>query len=261
MAFLIGQGDLEKARSLVDRALNTINYREDNEKFNIWVAALNTEVMYGSDEDSLALLNKALSRTDARKLYLAAVDVFERAGKHGHVEDCLKAVCRKYSGSMEVWLRAVRYRLEEKSDGNGDDNREGNDDNDASEKGERVKATLDRALKCLPSSEHIKMISQTALLEFKKGDPERGRGLFENILRNYPKRLDLWSVYLDQEIAQGHENESRTRSLFERCTHLTLPAKKMKFLFKRWMEWEKKVGGDVGHVKQRAMDFVQSVGG
>ena len=25
-----------------------------------------------------------------------------------------------------------------------------------------------------------------------------GRAIFEGILRNYPKRLDLWSVYLDQ---------------------------------------------------------------
>ncbi len=38
-------------------------------------------------------------------------------------------------------------------------------------------------------------------MEFKEGDPERGRGVFEGILRNYPKRLDLWSIYLDQACA------------------------------------------------------------
>jgi hypothetical protein len=26
---------------------------------------------------------------------------------------------------------------------------------------------------------------------------------FESILRNYPKRTDIWSVYIDQEIKQG----------------------------------------------------------
>lgn len=35
-------------------------------------------------------------------------------------------------------------------------------------------------------------------MEFKHGSPERGRAIFEGIVRNYPKRLDLWSVYLDQ---------------------------------------------------------------
>ena len=42
------------------------------------------------------------------------------------------------------------------------------------------------------------VITQTGLLEFKAGSAERGRSIFEGVLRNYPKRLDLWSVYLDQ---------------------------------------------------------------
>ena len=35
-------------------------------------------------------------------------------------------------------------------------------------------------------------------MDFHKGSADRGRSIFESILRNYPKRLDLWSVYLDQ---------------------------------------------------------------
>lgn len=42
------------------------------------------------------------------------------------------------------------------------------------------------------------VITQAALAEFRLGNPERGRSLFEGVLRNYPRRLDLWSVYLDQ---------------------------------------------------------------
>lgn len=38
---------------------------------------------------------------------------------------------------------------------------------------------------------------------------ERGRSLFEGVLRNYPKRLDLWSVYLDQEVAAGDPQRIR----------------------------------------------------
>lgn len=60
------------------------------------------------------------------------------------------------------------------------------------------------------------------------GIPERGRSFFENMLRNYPKRMDLWSVYLDQEIRAGDLH--RCRSLFDRVTYLKLPPKKMKVL-------------------------------
>lgn len=42
------------------------------------------------------------------------------------------------------------------------------------------------------------MLSAAAVAEFKVGSAERGRAIFEDVLRNYPKRTDLWSVYLDQ---------------------------------------------------------------
>nr|GEW74173.1 rRNA biogenesis protein RRP5 [Tanacetum cinerariifolium] len=42
----------------------------------------------------------------------------------------------------------------------------------------------------------------------------------------YPKRIDLWSVYLDQEIRLGDVDV--IRALFERTICLELPIKKMK---------------------------------
>jgi rRNA biogenesis protein RRP5 len=37
-------------------------------------------------------------------------------------------------------------------------------------------------------------------MEFKSGEPERARTIFEGIVDTYPKRLDLWWIYIDQEI-------------------------------------------------------------
>ena len=239
MAFDISLGEVDRARALAERALAAIHYREEGEKFNIWVAWLNLEVAYGSEEAALALLGRALCHADARRMYLAGVDVFERAGKGGLVEDCLKAMCRKFADSPEVWLRAVKYRL-------------------AAGEGEAAQRLLDRSLKSLPRHEHVRMVSQAALLEFRCGDAERGRSLFEGVLRNFPKRLDLWSVYLDQEIGTG--DAPRARALFERATSLSLPPKKMKFLFKRYLDYERERGtaAGVAHVKRRALEFVES---
>lgn len=39
---------------------------------------------------------------------------------------------------------------------------------------------------------------RAALAEFRLGCAERGRSVFEGVLVNYPKRTDLWNVYLDQ---------------------------------------------------------------
>jgi len=65
---------------------------------------------------------------------------------------------------------------------------------------EGIQPVVNRALLSLPRKKHIKFISKTAILEFKSGVPDRGRSMFEGVLREYPKRTDLWSVYLDQVI-------------------------------------------------------------
>lgn len=102
---------------------------------------------------------------------------------------------------------------------------------------DRVKCAVRSHVDCTPCAASVKnmasygvscmqVITQAGLLEFKSGSVERGRGIFEGVLRNYPKRLDLWSVYLDQEIKVGEQ--PRIRALFERAAAMDLPAKKMK---------------------------------
>ena len=41
-------------------------------------------------------------------------------------------------------------------------------------------------------------------MEYKLGDPERGKTIFEGIVESHPKRNDLWSVYLDMEASQNN---------------------------------------------------------
>lgn len=52
---------------------------------------------------------------------------------------------------------------------------------------------------------------------------------------------------------------SRTRSLLSRATSLSLPPKKMKLLFRRWLEYEQAHGSpaDVAAVKQRAVQYME----
>lgn len=50
-------------------------------------------------------------------------------------------------------------------------------------------------------------------MEFKHGEAERGRTIFEGVMSNYPKRVDLWSIYLDMEIRAGEQDIIRYVSL------------------------------------------------
>lgn len=53
------------------------------------------------------------------------------------------------------------------------------------------------------------MIAKFAQLEFRYGDVERGRNMFDKVLSTYPKRTDLWSVFIDLMVKHGSQKEIR----------------------------------------------------
>ena len=48
----------------------------------------------------------------------------------------------------------------------------------------------------------VDVIVKFSQYEFQYGDVERGKTMLESVLRNYPKRVDVWSVYIDLLIKQ-----------------------------------------------------------
>lgn len=63
-------------------------------------------------------------------------------------------------------------------------------------------------------------IERFAQNEFEHGSIERGRSIFEGLMASYPKRLDLWNVYLDKEVKAGEPRAARNlleRLVRDRC--------------------------------------------
>lgn len=55
----------------------------------------------------------------------------------------------------------------------------------------------------------VDVIAKFAQLEFRYGDSERGRTMFDKVLTSYPKRTDLWSVFIDLMIKHGSQKDVR----------------------------------------------------
>lgn len=55
----------------------------------------------------------------------------------------------------------------------------------------------------------VDVISKFAQLEFRYGDAEKGRTMFDKVLTTYPKRTDLWSVFIDLMVKHGSQKEVR----------------------------------------------------
>lgn len=126
------------------------------------------------------------------------------------------------------------------------------------------KTILQRSLQALPKSNHINIISKFGMLEYKNGNPEHGRTMFEGIVSNYQKRMDIWSIYMDMEVKYGGGkiNQAQARHLFERC--LALPEiskkpKKMKLVFRKYMEFESSLGNEnkLTELRQRVEQYLE----
>lgn len=81
IAYYVGLSQIEKAREISRRALKTINFREEQEKLNVWVAMLNLENSYGTEATLDTVFKEAIQANDAKTVYLRLVDIYERAGK------------------------------------------------------------------------------------------------------------------------------------------------------------------------------------
>ncbi|GAB2295441.1 hypothetical protein Dimus_029608 [Dionaea muscipula] len=240
MSFKLDSADIEGARSIAERGLKTINVTYEAEKLNIWVAYLNLENEHGNPREEAVkrIFQRALQFCDPLKVHVELLGMYERTGQNELADDLLEKMTKKFKNSIQVWLRRVQWLVNQNKDG--------------------VENVINRALLSLPRPEHITFLSQVAILEFKLGLPDRGRSMFEKILREFPKRRDLWSVYLDQEIRLG--DVDLIRALFERATSLSLPAKKMKFLFKKYLNYEKSLGDQerVQYVVKKAREYIES---
>jgi rRNA biogenesis protein RRP5 len=122
-----------------------------------------------------------------------------------------------------------------------------------------AKELLARSLQSLSRHKHIEVISKYALAEFDFGSVDRGRVLFEELLNNYPKRSDLWHLYVDKETKLG--NFVQARHLFERMTAGKSSTRNMKTIFKKYLAFESQHGTEDTQeaVKQKARDYVQSL--
>ena len=47
MAFHVERADLDRARAVAQRAVDTISFREEEERYNVWVAWVNVEFRFG----------------------------------------------------------------------------------------------------------------------------------------------------------------------------------------------------------------------
>ncbi|KAH9947721.1 hypothetical protein B0H21DRAFT_852620 [Amylocystis lapponica] len=238
MSFQLQLSEVEKAREIARRALRTINFREEQEKLNVWIALLNLENIYGTDETLETTFKDAARHNDSKTVHLRVAAIFDQSDKFEKAEEQYQRTSKKFGQSSKVWTLFGEFYLKHG-------------------KLEEARKLLPRSLQSLEKRKHLKTISRFAQMEYKFGDPERGKTLFEGIVDSHPKRWDLWSVYMDMEASQG--DIMSLRNLFDRVLVLKMNNHKAKSFFKKWLELERRIGDEEGQaaVKAKAIAYTQ----
>ncbi|XP_076435937.1 protein RRP5 homolog [Babylonia areolata] len=213
----LGRGKVDVARSLANQALQTIAIEEQQEKLNVWLALLNLENLYGTQEDVAKTLTRALEVSDPLKLYRRVAAMYSASGSLEEAEHIHKTMLRRFKQDRHVW---IDYGLFLYKNGRYD----------------AARKLLQRALLSIDRKDHVTTITQFASLECKHGESERGFTMFDKVLAEYPKRFDVMTVYTDMVILTG--DLDKARELFERSWTL----KPSMRLFKKYLQFEEKHG-------------------
>lgn len=252
MAFHLQVSEPAKAREIAERALKTINVREEAEKLNIWTAYLNLENAYGTDETLLEVFKRACQYSDEQVVHERLTTIYIKTGKHDvrtetssaglfewilinsqKADDLFQNMTKKFGAkSPAVWINYAHFL------------------HNTVQEPDRARALLSRATQALPTHAHVPVMTKFAALEFRSasGDPEHGRTLFEKLLSAYPKKFDLWNQLLDLEVSahakvEGKKDGATVRDVFERGLKTKgLKAHRAKSWFQRWSKWEEQNG-------------------
>lgn len=244
MAFYLSLADIPSARKVAEKALGRIEFRQETEKLNVWTAVMTLEHKYGTDDSLQKTIDRACGHCNPKQVYLRVCEILEKdasatpeSGKRANA--MYTKMCKKFKSKKKVWLAHLEYLLKRS-------------------RHQEAHALLKRALLSLASYKHAETMSKFAQLEFEYGSAERARTLFDGILERYPKRLDLFFVYLDKEIKFGKVASARS-SLEQKVQQAKLSDKQMKSLFKKWFRMEEEYGSDEQqqYVKDTARDYVQ----
>ncbi|XP_055926112.1 protein RRP5 homolog isoform X1 [Argiope bruennichi] len=184
-------GDVNKAKVLLQRGIKTINFREDEEKLNLWKALMNLEAYHVSREALLATFEEALKYNDTRKVYLHMLQLLINTEKTEELEIFKDKILKKFKTDKEVYLTLCEYYMKHGAKKEG-------------------RSLFERSLQCVSPKEHPDILGKFANLEYKYGDIERSLNLYEEILVKYPKRKDLKSIYIQVLKSQGQEERANS---------------------------------------------------
>uniref|UniRef100_A0A915EMV0 Suppressor of forked domain-containing protein n=1 Tax=Ditylenchus dipsaci TaxID=166011 RepID=A0A915EMV0_9BILA len=197
--------------------------------------------MFGTEDSMREVFSRACASTDSLKMHKHLAKALKNCSKNEEAGDVFESMLKKFkSKDLEVWYLYAEHLMEI---------------------GETSKARdlLHRAIQCLEKKHHVAVLCRFAQMEYRHGDVERGKTMFEKIVHTYGKKTIVWTLFIDMVLK--YESIAEARKVFERAIADNQMSSKLKIFFKKWMDAEEKFGDDESQnlVRERAVKMVDEL--
>lgn len=108
MVFHVQATEIDRARAIAQKALKTIDVREQQERLNIWVALLNMELRYGSKDAFEEAMKEALLVNEPFKVYSVCLKIFGDCKRVQELNDTVMIMTKKFRQNPECWLNSAQ---------------------------------------------------------------------------------------------------------------------------------------------------------
>lgn len=222
IAFHMQSIEIEKARAVAKRALQSINLSESQERLNIWTIFMNLEHEFGTKDSYDEIFKEAATCNNSLPIYLLAIENHVGKGELSEANIKWRKLKREHKNNIQMWIKVGKIYYE-------------------NQKFEEARKLKDEGLKTITDkSMQIDLIVKFAIFEFTYGFVNQGQSLFETIVQSDPKRVSVWSTYIDQLVKKNEIDLARR--VLDRAVGNKIPFKKMKTLFKKYYQFEKEHG-------------------
>lgn len=220
--YFLDNVETEKARIVCRRALKTINFRQEKEKLKVWLHLIKIEAKYGGKERLQATIAEAARLNDPHLVYSRTAKLLTNCNELDEAERVYQLLLKTNQKSVDMMIEYIEFLMQHRKDS------------------ERARTLYEKSCKDITKNNLLNLQSRFARLEFKCGDVERGKTIFENILNDNPKKTDIWRVYqdmirkfgtrlVDNEEVREQNDETLKRISESIDTIRNKPNKKVKF--------------------------------
>ena len=227
-SYILDTLNLASARQIFERALKIIDIAKTKEKLNIWVAYLNLENVYGNKNTFEKIFERAKEVCDKKLLYKHVIQIYLSSQKYEEIDELYKILIKDFFSDLDIWKNYIEFLFEVKNLEN----------NENVHNIIEPKEGLNKSMQVLSKKNQLDIMSWYGQLLYKYNQKEEARNMFDNILKNFPKRKDIWFVYIDKEIKFG-KNIDKVRQIFDKMFEIKFKVNDLKSIMKKFLEFEK----------------------